>query len=62
MAIWSVENPINNNENKEIIKKQTKFESLYLLGWMEFNRLRFLSVERLKEDFGEFWKSYKESI
>ncbi len=62
MAVWSVANPVLTDEQSRIVKEKIGSDNLYLLGWSEFNRLRFSSLEWLKENIGDFWQDYRQSL
>jgi Fe-S-cluster containining protein len=62
MAVWSVENPVLTDEQSKITKEKIGSDNLYLLGWSEFNRLRCSSAEWLKENIGDFWQDYRQSL
>ena len=62
MALWSIDNPVLTKEQSAVLKERNGFDNLYLLGWTEFNRLRFSSLEWLKENIVEFWKDYRQSL
>ena len=62
MAILSVRNPVLTKEQSQAVKEQIGYEDIYLLGWLEFNRLRFSNKEWFKKELGNFWSDYEQSL